>query len=51
MGSRTLRVVIAVQILIPTVMLVLRIDDPARHQLPFGWQMHTSCWGDNDPCR
>jgi hypothetical protein len=32
-------------VLIPTVMLVLRIQEPSRNQAPFGWQMHTTCWG------
>jgi hypothetical protein len=41
-------VLIVLQILIPAVMLGLRIADPSRGQLPFGWQMHTLCWGAED---
>lgn len=36
---------IAAQVLVPTVALGLRVQDPARGQVPFGWQMHTTCWG------
>jgi hypothetical protein len=47
---RTTVGLLALQIVIPAVMLVARIDDPTRGQMPFGWQMHTACWGDNYPC-
>lgn len=43
---RTLVVAVAI-VLIPTVLLVVRWEDPSRGQIPFGWQMHTSCWGDS----
>ena len=42
-------VLIAAQILIPTVLLTVRHLDPGRGQLPFGWQMHTTCWGSDAP--
>ena len=38
-------VLIVAQILIPAVLLGVRHLDPSRGQLPFGWQMHTTCWG------
>ena len=41
---------ILAQVLIPAVLLGIRIADPSLGQLPFGWQMHTSCWGQSDPC-
>lgn len=42
---RRVWVLIALQVLIPTVLLVVRIADPSAGQLPFGWQMHTGLWG------
>ena len=42
-------VLIAAQILIPAVLLGVRHLDPSRGQLPFGWQMHTTCWGSDAP--
>lgn len=49
---RTLVVSLAI-ILVPLVLLIVRWEDPSRGQLPFGWQMHTSCWGapDDRECR
>ena len=41
--------IIAAQILIPAVLLTARHLDPGRGQLPFGWQMHTTCWGSDAP--
>ena len=32
-------------VVVPTVLLLVRWDDPSRGQIPFGWQMHSSCWG------
>lgn len=44
--------VVVLQILIPLVMLGIRHLEPERGQLPLGWQMHTTCWGLDDPrCR
>lgn len=42
-------VVIALQVLIPAVLLGVRVADPDRGQLPFGWQMHTTCWQSDPP--
>lgn len=42
---RTQILVLAI-VLVPTALLLLRWEDPGRGQIPFGWQMHTSCWGD-----
>lgn len=42
---------VVVQVLIPAVLLGVRIADPAAGQLPFGWQMHTACWGNEAACR
>jgi hypothetical protein len=36
---------VVAQIAVPAVLLVARHLDPDRGQLPFGWQMHTTCWG------
>jgi hypothetical protein len=41
--------IIVAQVLIPTVLLAARHLDPTRGQLPFGWQMHTTCWGSDAP--
>ena len=52
--ARTRRLIMALvllQIVVPAVMLGLRIGDPSLGQLPFGWQMHTSCWGAEPGCR
>lgn len=51
MGSRQVLVLalIAAQVLIPAVLLVVRASDPSVGQLPFGWQMHTSSWGQDGP--
>lgn len=38
-------IIIVLQISIPSVMLAVRWHDPSGNQMPFGWQMHTSCWG------
>ena len=43
---RTLVVALAV-VLVPTLLLIVRWENPSRGQIPFGWQMHTSCWGDS----
>lgn len=43
--NRRLRMLIVLMFVIPTLMLVLRWTDPSLGQLPFGWQMHTQCWG------
>lgn len=43
---RTLVVALAI-VLVPTLLLILRWSDPSRGQIPFGWQMHTSCWGNS----
>lgn len=43
---RSLVVALAI-VLVPTLLLILRWEDPSRGQIPFGWQMHTSCWGDS----
>jgi len=42
-------VLIAAQILIPAVLLGVRHLDPTKGQLPFSWQMHTTCWGSDAP--
>lgn len=44
---RTWVVALAI-VLVPAALLVARWDDPSRGQIPFGWQMHTSCWGATD---
>ncbi len=45
-------ILIALMVLTPALMLALRIADPTRGQAPFGWQMHTTCWGtEDDRCR
>jgi len=51
-GSYRLRVrlMVALLVLVPAVMLGIRIADPSLGQLPFGWQMHTSCWGADKGC-
>lgn len=41
---------IALQVFIPTILLIVRWMDPSLGQLPFGWQMHTSCWGQEHGC-
>lgn len=41
---RTWLVAIAI-VIVPALLLILRWEDPSRGQIPFGWQMHTSCWG------
>jgi hypothetical protein len=38
-------IVAVVMILLPTAMLVVRWNEPGLGQMPFGWQMHTVCWG------
>lgn len=45
------KVLIAVQLLVPAILLGVRWADPSAGQQPFGWQMHTSCWGSEEPCR
>lgn len=40
---------IVAQLAIPAVMLGVRHLDPTRGQIPFGWQMHTNCWGSDAP--
>jgi hypothetical protein len=45
------KVLIAVQILIPAVLLGVRWADPSSGQQSFGWQMHTQCWGREEPCQ
>lgn len=40
--------IILLLVVVPTMMMLLRIDDPSRGQAPFGWQMHTTCWGVED---
>lgn len=48
---RVVLVLMALMIIIPLTMLAIRVDDPRRGQIPFGWQMHTTCWGsDADVC-
>lgn len=37
--------VVVLQVLVPAIMLVARWQDPSVGQVPFGWQMHTNCWG------
>ena len=51
MRRRTLVVALAI-VLVPAVLLVLRWESPSRGPIPFGWQMHTSCWDapGNAPC-
>jgi hypothetical protein len=41
---------IVLQVLVPASLLAVRIADPSLGQLPFGWQMHTSCWEREPPC-
>jgi hypothetical protein len=48
---RRVYVLIALQVMVPLVLLGLRWNDPGLNQLPFGWQMHTDCWGAEEPCR
>ncbi|MFA9431676.1 hypothetical protein [Egicoccus sp. AB-alg2] len=48
---RRVGVLIVLQILLPLAMLGLRWSDPTLDQLPFGWQMHTGCWGAEHRCR
>lgn len=38
-------------VLVPTLALLFRWDDPSRGQIRAGWQMHTDCWGRVNPCR
>lgn len=40
-----IRLLLLAIVLVPTVLLALRWEDPSRGQIPFGWHMHTSCWG------
>ena len=40
---------IIVQIVIPMVLLIARWQDPSIGVQPFGWQVHTNCWG-SDEC-
>ena len=47
---RRVWILIALQVLIPLVLMGVRIADPSLSQLPFGWQMHTDCWGLEEPC-
>jgi hypothetical protein len=42
---RRVWVLISLQVLVPSVLLALRWSDPSLGPLPFGWQMHTNCWG------
>jgi len=42
------RVILVLLVLLPAVLLAARWQDPTRGQLPFGWQMHTTCWGAED---
>lgn len=44
MRRRTLVVALAI-VLVPMVLLGVRWAAPSLGQIPFGWQMHTSCWG------
>lgn len=49
--SLRVKVLIAVQLLIPAILLGVRWNDPTEGQQSFGWQMHTSCWGRETPCQ
>jgi hypothetical protein len=51
MVRRRVWVIIAIQLVIPAVLLLVRWSDPSVGQLRGGWQMHTSCWGRDEPCR
>ena len=42
-------VLIVLQVALPSTLLVVRHLDPSIGQLPFGWQMHTTCWGSDNP--
>jgi hypothetical protein len=42
-------ILIVLQLATPAVLLVARHIDPSLGQLPFGWQMHTTCWGSDNP--
>ena len=42
---------IIAQFVIPAVLLAVRWQEPTRGQLPFGWQMHTTCWAFEDDTR
>jgi hypothetical protein len=42
---RRVYVLIALQILVPLLLLAARWADPEIGQRRFGWQMHTNCWG------
>jgi hypothetical protein len=51
-GGRRRRLVwllVTLQILIPLTMLIARWQDPSIGVQPFGWQVHTNCWG-TDQC-
>ena len=47
---RRVWILIALQVLIPAILLGVRIAEPSVGQLPYGWQMHTRCWGADEPC-
>lgn len=46
---RLVWILVALQILIPLMLLVARWQDPSIGVQPFGWQVHTNCWG-SDEC-
>ena len=48
---RRVYVLIAAQVLVPLLLLGVRATEPSMGQLNMGWQMHTSCWGAERPCR
>jgi hypothetical protein len=47
---RRVYLLVALQILVPLTLLVIRVASPELGQLRFGWQMHTSCWGQDPSC-
>ncbi len=48
---RRVKLVLIAQILIPAVLLGVRWNDPSVGQQRAGWQMHTACWGKDEPCK
>ena len=44
------RLLVVLQVAVPAVLFLARVDEPSRGQLPFGWQMHSSCWGAEPAC-
>lgn len=50
-SRRVVYLLIALQVLIPAMLLGVRWSDPSVGQLRGGWQMHTVCWGGGEPCR